>query len=71
MDKAGIAVELETEHVEGLLNEQSQNEEESNEYQRYDMEELEQMLEEAINQENYEEASLLRDEINKRRKDAL
>lgn len=67
MDKAGIAVELETDQVEGLLNEQAPSEEESNEYQRYDMEELEQMLEEAISQENYEEASLLRDEINKRK----
>ncbi|HDO26815.1 MAG TPA: hypothetical protein ENH02_01740, partial [Bacteroidetes bacterium] len=37
-------------------------------YEDFLMEELEEMLKKAVGDENYEEASRLRDEINKRKK---
>ena len=48
--------------------ESSEEKKKTNQIAAYSLQDLKKMLKEAINDENYEKASKLRDEINKRKK---
>lgn len=75
LDKAGIII-----NQEGQV-EPAQTEEEetkpvkektgkaASQFSRYDLDELEEMLQKAVTEEEYERATLIRDEINRRKKD--
>lgn len=71
LDRAGIVIEFENEHNQDEWP-QSLSEEPfrgKNEYQKYTSAELTQMLDNAIKAEDYEKASAIRDEINRRKKE--
>lgn len=68
--KAGIVLDFEDENKKKQSKEGDTKQSEKpaqNEYSQYDIEELEQMLQEAISKEDYENASLIRDELNKKK----
>lgn len=67
IDEAGIVLEDEPETGDDPEQEQEITENEIINYSDYLMEELEEMLQSAVEGENYEEASRIRDEINKRK----
>ena len=67
IDEAGIVLEDEPETGDDPEQEQEVTENEIINYSDYLMEELEEMLQSAVEGENYEEASRIRDEINKRK----
>jgi bifunctional DNase/RNase len=71
LDRAGIVIEFENEHNQDDW-QQSFSEEPSrgkHEYEKYTSSELSQMLDNAIRAEDYEKASAIRDEINRRKKE--
>lgn len=70
VEEAGIT--MEEGEVEGRLHDIQEKEysaEDVSEYEEYLLNELEEMLKKAIQEENYEEASRLRDEIKRRKKE--
>lgn len=68
MSAAGIVIEEETENPEDVETPR-EKEDESSEFQRFTLEELQQLLNEAVEKEEFERASMLRDEIKKRKKE--
>ncbi len=72
IDHAGINLSFENEKDESFID--SEDDEENKEsrrtpYAKYTIEELEQMMRTAIENEEYEKASAIRDELNRRKKD--
>ncbi len=67
MDKAGILLSFEDEKTSE--NDDKNIEERKSPYAKYTIEELEKLLEKAIEDEEYEKASAIRDELNRRKKD--
>ncbi len=67
--KAGIVLDLDDEKVRGRMVDDYEEETDEINLSRYTMEDLEEMLQEAIEEEKYEDAGLIRDEI-KRRKES-
>lgn len=71
LDRAGIVIEFENEHNQDEwpqpLNEEPPRGKQ--EYQKYTFSELSQMLDNAVKSEDYEKASAIRDEINRRKKE--
>ncbi len=67
LKKAGIVLELEDEHspVRSFSDEEPT---ETSSYSQYSLNELNEMLDEAVKNEDYEKASVIRDELNKRKK---
>ncbi len=65
LNKAGIVIEVSENSTEEDINKESGSEE--GEFRRNTTEELEMMLQDAVKDENYELASLIRDEINQRK----
>jgi len=71
LEKAGIVLDLEDEHegeipLEKKPESKGDESDQSNIYKQYSLEELNNMLSEAVMNEDYEKASKIRDEINKR-----
>ncbi len=72
LQKSGIVIDIEDEHDN--LNSDKEKEEEKPDvedvigYTEYNIEELEKLLEDAIKKEDYEKASIIRDEIERRKK---
>ena len=68
--KAGIVLELDDENspVRGLLDDDEDDSQVSSSYGQYSITELKELLNEAIQNEDYEKASIIRDELNKREK---
>jgi bifunctional DNase/RNase len=69
MSAAGIVIEEESESTDDVASPQQQKEDEGSEFQRFTLEELQQLLNEAVEKEEFERASLIRDEIKKRKKE--
>jgi hypothetical protein len=74
LSKSGIVIDLEQEkdEAEGDKGEdpsKTKAKSSSQEYKKMSMKELEDLLEEAVNNEEYEKASVIRDEINRREKE--
>ncbi len=74
LSKSGIVIDLEQEkdESEGEKGEgpsKTKAKSSSQEYKKMSMKELEELLEEAVNNEEYEKASVIRDEINRREKE--
>lgn len=68
MQKAGIVIDFENETGDSDTDIETSDETlEGNELGRYDHEELKKMLDQAIGDENYERASLIRDEMKRRK----
>ena len=68
MSEAGIVMEEKAEEMQEDEDPAIANEPEAEEYTTNSLEELKEMLQKAIDNEEYEKASRLRDEINKRKK---
>jgi bifunctional DNase/RNase len=68
MSEAGIVMEDKAEELQENEDSTMVGEPETEEYAQHKLEELEDMLQKAIENEEYEKASKLRDEINKRKK---
>jgi len=70
VEKAGIVLNV-TEETNETINEDkpSDTNQELKNFLSYSVNELEKLMEDAINNEDYEKASLIRDEINKRKND--
>ncbi len=68
IDEAGIVMNPEDE-AEALGSEPIDDSSSASVYSAFTLEELEEFLQKAINEENYEEASQIRDEINKRKRE--
>jgi bifunctional DNase/RNase len=74
IEEAGISIDenMEEEHMQSIEDDDDEDpfmpDEESKAYEDFLLEELEEMLKKAISEENYEEASRLRDEIKRRKK---
>ncbi|HKI88131.1 MAG TPA: bifunctional nuclease family protein [Draconibacterium sp.] len=68
LKKAGIVLELEDEHspVRSVSDEDEPTE--TSTYSQYSLNELKEMLDEAVKNEDYEKASVIRDELKKRKK---
>ena len=68
LKKAGIVLELDDEHspVKSFSDEEETLE--TSTYSQYSLNELNEMLEEAVKNEDYEKASIIRDELKKRKK---
>ena len=68
LKKAGIVLELEDENspVKSFIDEENASERSS--YSQYSLNELNEMLDEAVQNEDYEKASIIRDELKKRKK---
>lgn len=70
LSKAGIVLDIDEDKVRGRREEDFDEDDPSGMHlSRYTKEELEEMLQEAIEEENYEDAGLIRDEINLRKED--
>lgn len=71
LNRAGIVIEFENEHSQDDWNQSIVDEpvRGKHEYEKYTSAELNQMLESAIQAEDYEKASAIRDEINRRIKE--
>ena len=71
LDRAGIVIEFENEHNQDEWAQSMSDEpvKGKHEYQKYTSSELSQMLDSAIKAEDYEKASAIRDEINRRIKE--
>ena len=72
IQKSGIVIDIENEPGEAESQTPTTTAESSQEkssYTDYSLEELEEMLDEAVNKEAYEKASLIRDEIQRRKED--
>ena len=67
IEAAGVVIENETPE-KAPKREVLSPKKESNEYKQYTITELTKLLEDAVSEENYEKASEIRDEINKRKK---
>ncbi len=69
LKKAGIVLEIDDENspVRSYADEDS-DEPESSTYSQYSLNELNEMLDEAVRNEDYEKASIIRDELKKRKK---
>lgn len=72
MDKAGIILEFEEDPESGSKSASDDNSsaeipQENSNYSNYSIEELNTLLDSAISDEDYEKASIIRDEINKRK----
>ncbi len=72
LSKSGIVIDLEQEKGAGEVKNEKKTKKTtkgaSQKYKDMDMEELESLLEEAVKNEEYEKASAIRDEINRRKK---
>lgn len=71
IQKSGIVIDIENEPGETEVpqpNAGNPHQDEKLSYKDYSLEELEEMLEEHVNKEAYEKASLIRDEIQRRKK---
>ena len=74
IEEAGISIDenMEEEHLQSIDEDDDDDsfmpDEESKAYEDFLVDELEEMLKKAISEENYEEASRLRDEIKRRKK---
>ena len=70
LKKAGIVLEIDDENspVRSYSDEEEFAESESATYGQYSLNELKEMLEEAVKSEDYEKASVIRDELKKRKK---
>lgn len=70
--KSGIVIDLEQDkgsgHVKGEKKTKKTTQESNQQYRDMPLQELEELLEEAVNNEEYEKASLIRDEIKRRKK---
>lgn len=66
LDKAGIILPVENKIRTDKSEKPTSKGGQANEYTSYSLEELKEMLEKAIHEENYEEASNIRDEIKRR-----
>ncbi len=72
MEQAGIILNFDDEDSSGQEEEQTSNEKKDfriNPYAKYTIDELEKMMQIAIENEEYEKASAIRDELNRRKKD--
>ncbi len=71
LNRAGIVIEFENEHNQDEWSQNSADEPSRgiHEYEKYTSSELNQMLDSAIQAEDYEKASAIRDEINRRIKE--
>lgn len=71
LEKAGIVLEGDDENspVRSLLDEEDDFEPSSTPYAQYSAGELQELLNEAIQEEDYEKASVIRDELDKREKE--
>ncbi|HPR33746.1 MAG TPA: bifunctional nuclease family protein [Prolixibacteraceae bacterium] len=67
LSKAGIVFEVSEGYEESPQQEMSENDERKNKYELYSLEELQQLLHEAVQDEKYEMASEIRDEISRRK----
>ena len=65
MSKAGIILDFDANNPENS----EENKQEEEDYKEMDTEELQELLDISISEENYEEASKIRDEINSRKKE--
>ena len=70
LKKSGIVLDLEDEEspVKNLRNREEYKDPEVSTYSQYSVNELNEMINEAVQNEDYEKASILRDEIKRRRK---
>jgi len=68
MSEAGIVMEDKAEELQDQEEENQSDESTSGPYDTNTLEELEEMLQKAVEKEEYEKASQIRDEINKRKK---
>lgn len=70
LKKAGIVLEIEDENspVRSFTDEEEFSEPETTTYSQYSLNELNEMLDEAVQNEDYEKASIIRDELKKREK---
>lgn len=71
--KAGIVLEPDEENTSQKKSERTSDDKKKKsetEYSKYSMEELDELLEDAVKDENYELASVIRDEIKKRKDEA-
>ena len=71
IQRAGIIIDFDSEHDQDQDDDKPINKEpspEKHEYEKYTSSDLNQMLDQAINAEDYERASAIRDEINRRLK---
>ncbi len=66
IESAGIVLDVNAEQEAEITNEKSDNSDEETKYSNLSIEELNKMLNNAINKEDYEKASEIRDEIQKR-----
>lgn len=71
LERAGIVIEFENEHGQEEWNQPISDDPRKgkHEYEKYTSAELSQMLNNAVHDEDYEKASAIRDEINRRRKE--
>ena len=71
LERAGIVIEFESEHCQEVWYQTMSDEpvKGKHEYEKYTSAELAEMLDNAIHDEDYEKASAIRDEINRRVKD--
>jgi bifunctional DNase/RNase len=70
--KAGIVIDFDDDKKESSRQGGAEDgKEPDNEFSTYDIEELEEMMNQAIKEERYEQASLIRDEINKRKNSSI
>ncbi len=74
LQKSGIVIDIETEEAEGFSGQEEDAVDEidpsadENQFEDMDTDELKNLLDEAVKKEEYEKASLIRDEINRRKK---
>lgn len=70
LKKAGIVLEIEDENspVRSFSDEEDSEGTKTSTYSQYSLNELKEMLDEAVQNEDYEKASILRDELKKRKK---
>lgn len=67
LSKAGIVIEVSDRYEENAPNEVTEEDSRKNKYELYSVDELQQMLHEAVQDEKYEVASEIRDEISRRK----
>ncbi len=67
LDQAGIVLEEETEKEVQKAKTRRQKQKKERDIEDYNLEELEELLDKVLEEEDYEKAALIRDEINKRR----
>lgn len=68
LEKAGIVLEYDDENSPVRSENEMESDDQGSSYARYSTRELQEMLDEAIQEEDYEKASVIRDEIKRREK---